>query len=87
MRVDDINYWMNEGRTILEEKLKFSRKNFGDAVNRPAKNLILFLGDGMGLTTITSARIYKGQKNGKGKAAERETLSWEQLPFTGLAKV
>lgn len=27
-----------------------------------AKNLILFLGDGMGITTVTAGRILKGQK-------------------------
>ena len=30
-----------------------------------AKNVIIFIGDGMGINTHTGARIYKGQKNGK----------------------
>lgn len=41
----------------------------------------------MGLTTVTAARIYKGQKDGKGKNGEREVLSWEKMPFASLAKV
>ena len=27
-----------------------------------AKNVILFVGDGMGITTVTASRIYQGQK-------------------------
>ena len=30
-----------------------------------AKNVILFIGDGMGISTITAARIYAGQKLGQ----------------------
>ena len=30
-----------------------------------AKNVILFIGDGMGISTITAARIYEGQKRGE----------------------
>ena len=30
-----------------------------------AKNLIIFIGDGMGVSTVTSGRIRKGQKKGK----------------------
>ena len=29
-----------------------------------AKNVILFIGDGLGVPTHTAARIYKGQKQG-----------------------
>ena len=33
---------------------------FGAAATEPApKNILFFLGDGMGLTTMTAARIYK----------------------------
>lgn len=50
-----------------------------------AKNLILFLGDGMSLTTITAARIYKGQlQNTSGESGH---LSFEKFPFTGISKV
>ena len=30
-----------------------------------AKNVILFIGDGMGISTVTAARIYAGQKQGQ----------------------
>ena len=29
-----------------------------------AKNVILFVGDGMGISTVTAGRIYEGQKRG-----------------------
>ncbi|WP_417509397.1 alkaline phosphatase [Methylophaga sp.] len=49
-----------------------------------AKNVILFVGDGMGISTITAARILEGQLNGK--PGEENRLTFETFPFTGLAK-
>ena len=34
-------------------------------INKKAKNVILFLGDGMGISTVTAARILQGQLQGK----------------------
>jgi len=48
------------------------------------KNIILFIGDGMNITTITAARILAGQQ--KGGFGEENTLSFERLPQTALAK-
>ena len=50
-----------------------------------AKNIILFIGDGMGVSTVTAARIYAGQQ--AGLAGEEHVLSFETLPNLGLAKV
>ncbi len=49
-----------------------------------AKNVILFVGDGMGISTITAARILEGQM--QGKAGEEHQLSFERFPFAGLSK-
>ena len=49
-----------------------------------AKNVILFLGDGMGVSTVTAARIYEGQL--RGEAGEENRLSFEAFPVTGLSK-
>lgn len=49
-----------------------------------AKNIILFVGDGMGVSTVTAARILEGQQ--KGMMGEENTLSFGHFPFTGLAK-
>ena len=50
-----------------------------------AKNIILFIGDGMGISTITAARILEGQR--KGHSGEENTLSWESFPHTAMIKV
>ena len=49
-----------------------------------ARNVILFLGDGMSLTTVAAARILDGQR--KGGAGEENRLSWENFPATALSK-
>jgi alkaline phosphatase len=49
-----------------------------------ARNVILFLGDGMSLTTVAAARILEGQR--KGGSGEENALSWEGFPATALSK-
>lgn len=49
-----------------------------------AKNVILFIGDGMGISTITAARIYAGQK--QGQTGEEFQLSFEKFPNLALVK-
>jgi alkaline phosphatase len=49
-----------------------------------ARNVIVFLGDGMGLTTVTAARILEGQR--RGAPGEEHALAFEEFPYTALAK-
>ncbi len=49
-----------------------------------AKNVILFIGDGMGISTVTAARIYAGQANGT--PGEENLLSFEHFPNVALVK-
>ena len=49
-----------------------------------AKNLILFVGDGMSLTTVAAARILAGQR--LGQSGEEYRLSWEEFPHTALSR-
>jgi len=49
-----------------------------------AKNVILFIGDGMGVSTVTAARIYQGQL--RGETGEENRLSFEKFPYTALVK-
>lgn len=58
-------------------------RQMGDSLPR-AKNVILFIGDGMGISTVTAARILDGQR--KGMSGEENSLSFEKFPFTGFAK-
>ena len=79
---DSGNPWFTAGEMAL--------KNKADAFQaiRPekgaAKNVILFVGDGMGISTITAARILDGQN--KGLPGEENQLSFGRLPFSGLSK-
>jgi len=49
-----------------------------------AKNVILFVGDGMGISTITAARILAGQQ--QGLAGEEYRLSFETFDNVALVK-
>lgn len=51
---------------------------------RKIKNVILFVGDGMGVSTVTAARILEGQL--KGMSGEENNLSFDLFPYIGLAK-
>jgi len=62
--------------------------------SRKAKNVILFIGDGMGISTVTAARILAGQQPdiidaGNTKPAssgEENSLSFELFPYLALSK-
>lgn len=49
-----------------------------------ARNLILFVGDGMGPTTVAAARILEGQQ--RGGTGEENLLSFESFPHTAYSK-
>ena len=50
-----------------------------------AKNVILVIGDGMGPSTVTGARMLKAQKESLNP--HQSKLSFEEFPYTGLSKV
>lgn len=50
----------------------------------PAKNVILFIGDGMGVSTVTATRILAGQRAGVDGASY--DLSFDTLPYGGLVR-
>ncbi|XP_031975354.1 intestinal-type alkaline phosphatase-like isoform X1 [Corvus moneduloides] len=72
-------YWNKEARRRLELALALQ------PVAQRAKNIILFMGDGMGLSTMSAARIYKGQLSGG--LGEENVLAMETFPHMALAKV
>ncbi len=49
-----------------------------------AKNVILFIGDGMGISTITAGRIYDGQS--KGMTGEENVLEFDSFQNVALVK-
>ncbi|KAG8225733.1 hypothetical protein J437_LFUL012876 [Ladona fulva] len=50
-----------------------------------ARNVVLFVGDGMGVSTVTAARILRGQQ--LGGSGEDHKLAFEKFPNLALAKV
>lgn len=46
--------------------------------------MILFVGDAMGVSTVTAARILEGQM--QGKDGEKNALAFEKLPYLALSK-
>ncbi|MEM9171302.1 MAG: alkaline phosphatase [Pseudomonadota bacterium] len=56
--------------------------------NRPiessARGIILFVGDGMGITTVTAGRWFDGEQ--RGVSSEANTLSFERFPWSGLVR-
>jgi alkaline phosphatase len=49
-----------------------------------AKNVILMIGDGMGITTVTAARIYEGQKRGVDGVSNNLTM--DAFPYLALSR-
>ena len=70
--------WFTDGEAQVTAKQQVDP---GDS----ARNVILFVGDGMGITTLTASRIYEGQSNGQ--PGEEGLLSFESFPSTALVKV
>ncbi|XP_061153545.1 intestinal-type alkaline phosphatase-like [Syngnathus typhle] len=72
------SYWNHKGKEALHTALNI-QPNL-----HQAKNIILFLGDGMGVTTVTAARILKGQK--AGHSGEETSLVMDTFPHVALSK-
>jgi alkaline phosphatase len=75
---EDASTWLNDGAASLA-----AAKKVVPNVKR-AKNIILFVGDGMGVSTVSAARIFEGQQ--KGVDGERNKLAFEKLPYVALSK-
>ncbi|MEM9494407.1 MAG: alkaline phosphatase [Pseudomonadota bacterium] len=72
------NRWAADAQSELAQRkaLKPNRKR--------AKNVILFVADGMDPTTVAAARIYDGQS--RGDAGEENMLSFERFPYLAMSK-
>ena len=70
--------WFRDGKAVVNVAKVMT------PINQKAKNVILFIGDGMGVSTVTAARILEGQR--RGESGEENLLSFETLPYTALIK-
>nr|XP_013118568.1 unnamed protein product [Stomoxys calcitrans] len=67
-------YWNGVAQDLLMQQL-----NTKSQLNtNMAKNVIMFLGDGMSIPTITAGRVYLG--------GEEKQFSFEKFPYVGLSK-
>uniref|UniRef100_A0A8C5DU34 Alkaline phosphatase n=1 Tax=Gouania willdenowi TaxID=441366 RepID=A0A8C5DU34_GOUWI len=71
-------YWDTQARTTLEAALKLRPRE------HRAKNTVLFLGDGMGVSTVSAARILRGQM--EGASGEETVLAMDAFPYVALSK-
>lgn len=79
------NEWYVQGEKVIESAAaNWNTISEISSFKGKAKNVILFVGDGMGVSTLTAARILEGQR--KGMLGESNSLSFETFPFSGLAK-
>ena len=70
--------WFAAGQRAVQEAKRLAQ------TRTAAKNVILFIGDGMGISTVTAARILEGQL--RGESGEENQLSFEKLPYLALSK-
>jgi alkaline phosphatase len=76
---EDQDSWLAQGDKALQAAEETSKQH-----KTTARNVILFVGDGMGISTITAARILSGQL--QGKPGEESSLTFETFPNVALAK-
>jgi alkaline phosphatase len=71
--------WFISAQAAIEER------ESAQSLPLEAKNIILFLGDGMGVSTLTSGRIFQAQQRGATEG-EEHALSFERFPYSALVK-
>jgi alkaline phosphatase len=67
------SFWNNKAQNTLKDKLNQKLNT------NIAKNIIVFIGDGMGFSTTMASRVYMKDVNSE--------LSFEKFPYTGHSKV
>ncbi|MGH8653760.1 MAG: alkaline phosphatase [Gammaproteobacteria bacterium] len=75
---ESVSDWFDAGQEYIE-----TAKNLLP-IRQRAKNVIFFVGDGMGVSTVAAARILEGQQ--MGKPGEENSLFFEKLPYVALSK-
>ncbi|XP_037509795.1 alkaline phosphatase [Rhipicephalus sanguineus] len=77
-READREFWIDQGHSGIEQRLRLLQNT------RRARQVVFFLGDGMGVSTLTAARIYKGQRLRR-TSGEESALAWDTFPHVSLA--
>ena len=70
---------------LADDELQEALRVANEVNSNEAKNVIMFLGDGMGVPTYSTARLYQAETR---KLTHRDIyLSFEKLPHVGLSRV
>lgn len=77
--IQDSEYWYEQARESLRRRLLPHEGKLPHA-----SNVVLLVGDGLGMSTLTAARIFKGQR--EGRKGESSYLAWDNFPTVALAK-
>jgi len=75
---ENAEFWLAKGDAELEAALSLTPNT------NLARNLIIMIGDGMSLPTVTAARVYKAQQEEREFTSTK--LAWETLDYAGLSK-
>ena len=74
----DADYWNTEAQASIQATITAHQARNTNT----AKNVIMFLGDGMGVETVTAARILKGQQAG-GSGEDAKLSPWRTSLTSG----
>ncbi|KAI4490091.1 hypothetical protein M0804_004273 [Polistes exclamans] len=86
--------WYEGARRAIEARIRAATNSNGAGPgtgggNTPpsavARGVVLFVGDGMGMSTLTAARILSGQRHGN--TGEEAQLAWDSFPAVALSRV
>ncbi|XP_036150802.1 membrane-bound alkaline phosphatase-like, partial [Monomorium pharaonis] len=80
--------WYEAATRAIETRIREAASNSVSGTTPPAgvaRGVVLFVGDGMGMSTLTAARIFAGQRHGN--PGEETQLAWESFPAVALARV
>ncbi len=75
---ESVQEWFDAGQDFVQHSQDLV------PLRRRATNVILFVGDGMGVSTVTAARILEGQLHGR--PGEENRLAFETFPHLALSK-
>ena len=73
-----------KSKNVADDSIHSAKKIAITTEKTLAKNVILFVGDGMGISTITAGRIFDGQS--KGKSGEEHQLEFDKFENLALIK-
>jgi len=74
----EVEDWFSQGQGDLKNTLEVLSQQ------QRAKNVILFVGDGLGVSTVTAARWFNQQDNNY-QTIDDSLLSFEHFPHTGIS--